>query len=91
MSSARLLVFVPQHPGKSWAAGSDVFTLIVRKTNCGYVAFLQKWSNQALSYTVDNILPEDGTHPFFSTQQQAEAACQKRYEQELRWSHRGER
>lgn len=86
MSSYRTLVFKELHPGKTWIAGSDIATVIVRQVHDGYVAFLQSWSENSQSYTVDPITPEP-PRIYFPTRTEAENACQRRYEQELRWTH----
>lgn len=86
MSSFRTLVFKELQPGKAWIAGSHIATVIVRRVGGGYVAFLQAWSSETNAYVVDPIAPEP-PQVYFATQAAAEDACQRRYEQELRWTH----
>ena len=90
MSSSRLLVFTPRIANIEWAAGTHTLTLIIRQTDRGYLGFLQTWSVATRTYSVHSV-PFDQPETFFATKEEAEAACQIRYEQELRWSHtRGE-
>jgi hypothetical protein len=86
MSSFRTLVFRELDHGKAWSVTSHDITLIVRKTPKGYLAFLQKWSVEANAFTMDAV-SVDGQEMLFPSREAAEAACQLRYEQELRWMH----
>lgn len=83
-----MLVFKPRHADQEWTAASRFMTLIVRKTDGGFAAFLHKWSDGTRSPVAESVAGQDGSL-LFRTREQAEAACQKRYEQELRWMHRG--
>jgi type IV pilus biogenesis protein CpaD/CtpE len=88
MSSSRLLVFTPRLPDLEWIAASRQLTFIVRRTDHGYRAFLQTWSNASHSYIHEDI-PYGSPDVYFATQIEAETACQMRYEQALRWRHMG--
>jgi hypothetical protein len=88
MSSSRQLVFSPRVPDLEWTAGSRQFTFIVRRTAQGYRGFLQTWSNSSQSYLVEDV-PFGSSDTYFASLEEAEAACQVRFEQALRWSHQG--
>jgi len=90
MSSSRLLVFVPLLAELEWTAASRHLTFIIRRTEHGYRAFLQTWSNASHSYIHEDI-PFGSPDTYFATQVEAEVACQVRYEQALRWDHTGNR
>ena len=86
MSSSRHLVFTPRIRDMEWTAGSHQLTVIIRKTAHGYRAFLQTWSQTTHSYVVETI-PYGAPDTFFASLEEAETACQTRYEQALRWRH----
>ena len=88
MSTSRHLIFQPRTPDLEWTAGSRQFTLIIRRTDRGYRAFLQTWANSSESYLVEDV-PFGSKDVCFATREEAETACQVRFEQALRWSHQG--
>lgn len=84
MSSFRALVFTAHQPGKEWVASGHDLTLIVRKTEAGYVGFIKRWSTSAEALVTESV-STDGQLTTYPTIEAAENACQQRYEQELRW------
>jgi hypothetical protein len=88
MSSSRHLVFQVRVPDVEWTAGSHQLTLIIRRTEHGFRAFLQTWSKATNSYILEDV-PYGSPDTYFATQDEAETACQVRFEQALRWSHMG--
>jgi hypothetical protein len=84
MSSFRTLVFTPHQAGKEWVATGHEITMIVRKTGTGYLGFIKRWSETAGAVVIESV-SSDGQLISYPTIEAAENACQKRYEQELRW------
>lgn len=84
MSSFRTLVFTAHQPGKEWVASGHDMTVIVRKTETGYVGFIKRWSATANAVVMESV-SSDGQLTTYPSNEAAENACQKRYEQELRW------
>lgn len=61
-------------------------TLIVRKTATGFVGFIKRWSMATNDVVIESI-STDGQLITYPTIEAAENACQKRYEQEVRWKY----
>jgi hypothetical protein len=85
-SSFRALVFTAHQPGKEWVASGHDMTLIVRRTETGFVGFIKRWSATANTLVIESI-STNGQLTIYPTIEEAENACQKRYEQEVRWKY----
>ena len=84
MSSAHLLVFTPRIPGTEWFAGSNLHTLVIRRGSGGFRAFIHTWSDESQAFVTEAI-PFGSSDTVFASREDAEIACQVRYEQARRW------